>query len=96
MFHATFNEALQRPLQRLEVQHMRETLILSAAPDGVLWVDGTGQILLANPAMERLSGYTPEELVGENVAIFLPRIFVRATQIPCGITSWHPIPGPWA
>ena len=51
---------------------MRETLILSAAPDGVLWVDGTGQILLANPAMERLSGYTPEELVGENVAIFLP------------------------
>lgn len=73
LFHATFNEALQRPLLRLEVQHVREKLILSAAPDGVLWVDSSGQILLANPAMETLSGYTPQELVGQNVDIFLPK-----------------------
>jgi len=72
LFHATFNEAMQRPLQRLEVQHLREKLSLSAAPDGVLWVDSRGQILLANPAMEGLSGYTTQELVGQNVAIFLP------------------------
>jgi diguanylate cyclase (GGDEF)-like protein/PAS domain S-box-containing protein len=72
LFHATFNEALQRPLERLEVQHLREKLILSAAPDGVLWVDETGKILLANPAMETLSGYTPQELIGQNVALFLP------------------------
>jgi diguanylate cyclase (GGDEF)-like protein len=72
LFHATFNEALQRPLQRLEVQHLREKLILSAAPDGVLWVDSSGEILLANPAMETLSGYTPQELTGQNVDIFLP------------------------
>ena len=72
LFHATFNEALQRPLQRLEVQHLREKLILSAAPDGVLWVDGSGNIMLANPAMHALSGYTPEELVGQNVDLFLP------------------------
>jgi diguanylate cyclase (GGDEF)-like protein/PAS domain S-box-containing protein len=73
LFHATFNEALQRPLQRLNVQHLREKLILSAAPDGVLWVDSSGKILLANPAMETLSGYTPQELVGQNVDIFLPK-----------------------
>ena len=72
LFHATFNEALQRPLERLEVQHLREKLILSAAPDGVLWVDQRGKILLANPAMEVLSGYTPAELVEQNVDIFLP------------------------
>jgi diguanylate cyclase (GGDEF)-like protein/PAS domain S-box-containing protein len=72
LFHATFNEALQRPLQRLEVQHLREELILSAAPDGVLWVDSNGKILLANPAMETLSGYTPQELIGKNVDLFLP------------------------
>ncbi|MDR3367640.1 EAL domain-containing protein [Rhodoferax sp.] len=72
LFHATFNEALQRPLQRLEVQHLREKLILSAAPDGVLWVDSKGKILLANPAMETLSGYSPQELTGQNVDIFLP------------------------
>lgn len=72
LFHATFNEALQRPLQRLHVQHLREKLILSSAPDGVLWVDKDGQILLANPAMETLSGYTPQELTGQNVDLFLP------------------------
>jgi diguanylate cyclase (GGDEF)-like protein/PAS domain S-box-containing protein len=72
LFHATFSEALKRPLQRLEVQHLREKLILSVAPDGILWVDHTGKILLGNPAMQTLSGYTPEELVGRNVAMFLP------------------------
>lgn len=72
LFHATFNEALQRPLERLEVQHLREKLILSAAPDGILWVDSSGKILMANPVMETLSGYTPEDLINQNVDIFLP------------------------
>jgi len=72
LFHATFNEALQRPLQRLDVQHVREKLTLGAAPDGVLWVDQSGKILLANPAMETLSGYTPQELEGQNVDVFMP------------------------
>lgn len=72
LFQATFNEALRRPLERMEVQHQREKLILNAAPDGVLWVDSDGQILMANPAMENLTGYPPHELVGQNVSILLP------------------------
>jgi len=72
LFHATFNEALRRPLERLEIQHLREKVTLSAAPDGVLWVDQQGRILMANPAMERLSAYTTEQLLGQNVDIFLP------------------------
>jgi len=72
LFHVTFNEALRRPLERMEVQHQREKLILSAAPDGVLWVDSSGKILMANPAMETLSGYPPHELIEQNVSIFLP------------------------
>nr|WP_316642380.1 EAL domain-containing protein [uncultured Roseateles sp.] len=72
LFHATFNEALRRPLERLETQHQREKLVLSAAPDGVLWVNHTGSILMANPAMETLSGYPLAELIGQNVDIFLP------------------------
>ncbi|WP_367848403.1 putative bifunctional diguanylate cyclase/phosphodiesterase [Rhodoferax sp. WC2427] len=72
LFHATFNESLRRPLDRLQMQHMREKLVLSAAPDGILWVDGAGRILLANQAMAQLSGYRSEELVGQNVDIFLP------------------------
>ena len=72
LFNATFSEALRRPLDLLEVQYRRETVILDAAPDGVLWVDDTGTILSANAAIESLSGYRPQELIGRNVDIFLP------------------------
>ena len=72
LFHATFNEALRRPLERMEVQHVREKVTLNAAPAGVLWVDDSGLILMANPAMETLTGYAASELVGQNVDIFLP------------------------
>ena len=72
LLHATFNEALRRPLAQLAGQHLREKVTLAAAPDGVLWVDASGDILMANPAMEALSGYASGELVGQNVSIFLP------------------------
>lgn len=72
LFHATVNEALRRPVERLEVQHLREKLILSSSPDAVLWVDDQGIILMTNPATEVLTGYTSQELVGQNVEIFLP------------------------
>lgn len=72
LFHATFNESLRRPLERMEIQHLREKLVLSAAPDGVLWVDDTGRILMVNPATEKLTGYFQSELVGQNVDLFLP------------------------
>ncbi|MET0858905.1 MAG: EAL domain-containing protein [Telluria sp.] len=71
LFHASFNEALRRPLERMAVQHLREKMVLSLAPDGVLWVDQSGAILMANPAMETLSGYPGAELVGRNVDMFL-------------------------
>ncbi len=72
LFYATFDEALNRPLQHLSAQRLRERQILNAAPDGLLLVNQAGDILLANPAMERLSGYSAHELVGQNVSIFLP------------------------
>jgi diguanylate cyclase (GGDEF)-like protein/PAS domain S-box-containing protein len=72
LLHATLNESLQRPLRRLDVQRQREQLVISAAPDGVLWVDEQGQILMTNPAMETLTGYRMEDLIGQNISIFLP------------------------
>lgn len=72
LFHATFNESLRRPLERMEAQYLREKVTLAAAPDGVLWVEKSGLILMVNPAMEALSGYNAMELVGQNVDIFLP------------------------
>ncbi|MDP2001187.1 MAG: EAL domain-containing protein [Rhodoferax sp.] len=92
LFHATFNEALQRPVQRLKVQNLREELILSAAPDGIMWIASNGEILLANPAMETLSGYTQQELIGKNVDIFLPaHLRARhAESMRTHFTSPHP------
>ncbi len=72
LFHATFNEALRRPLERLEARYLREKVTIDAAPDGVLWFDESGQILLANLAMETLSGYAAHEMVGHNVDLFWP------------------------
>jgi PAS domain S-box-containing protein len=46
--------------------------IFSACPDAVLVVDGSGRIVLSNPAVTTLFGYYPEELVGEPVDLVLP------------------------
>ncbi len=72
LYQATFDQALRRPLADMQVQHLREKLILSTAPDGVLWVDQHGQILMANPAMEQMSGYSTQELIGQTVNLLLP------------------------
>ncbi len=45
---------------------------LDAAPDGILIVDDTGTILQANPAIENLTGYSAQELIGQSVSVFLP------------------------
>lgn len=62
----------RRVLRRLRSIHKSEAATLAAAPDGVLWVDPRGRIMLANPAMETLTGYAPKELLGQNVAMLLP------------------------
>lgn len=63
---------VRRPLEHRESQSQREKVTLNAAPDGVLWVDNSGHILMTNPAMEALSGYTSAELLDQHVTIFLP------------------------
>lgn len=43
--------------------------ILSAAPCGILSLDGNGIIHSANKAISRISGYTQSELVGQNIEL---------------------------
>ncbi len=47
-------------------------LIVSQAPDGILFVSDSGTILLANDALCTLSGYQSQELLGQAVELFLP------------------------
>jgi PAS domain S-box-containing protein len=46
--------------------------LLEAAPDGIIAVDNRGRIVLANAQMERLFGYTREELIGQPVELLVP------------------------
>ncbi|EJN58077.1 PAS domain S-box protein [Halogranum rubrum] len=53
------------------VETFVQTLVASV-PDGVLTVDEVGTIVFVNPAMARLVGYCPAELVGSSLRAVLP------------------------
>ena len=46
--------------------------ILETAVDAIVVVDAQGRIQLANPALERLFGYSSAELLGQNVSMLMP------------------------
>jgi len=58
-------EALQESLARTQA-------ILDAAVDAIVTIDEHGLIESANPAVERLFGYKPAELIGRNVSVLMP------------------------
>jgi PAS domain S-box-containing protein len=63
--------------RRRAEQKLRETeqffrSVLESAPDGLMVVDHTGVIQLANAQTEKLFGYTRDELVGARVEMLVP------------------------
>jgi PAS domain S-box-containing protein len=46
--------------------------ILDTAVDAIITIDKSGLIEAVNPAVERLFGYSPPELIGQNVSILMP------------------------
>lgn len=46
--------------------------IFAASPDGLLVVDGSGRIRLANPAVEHMFGYAAGELIGQAIEVLVP------------------------
>jgi len=46
--------------------------IFESAVDAILVIDARGSIEAANPAVERLFGYAPAELIGRNVSVLMP------------------------
>ena len=45
--------------------------ILDAAVDAIVTIDDRGIVESANPAVERLFGYAPAELIGRNVSMLM-------------------------
>jgi PAS domain S-box-containing protein len=50
---------------------------LDAAPDAMIFIDASGSIQFANRRVTDLFGYSPVELVGQNVEMLLPARFRR-------------------
>ncbi|HEV7505489.1 MAG TPA: PAS domain S-box protein [Thermoanaerobaculia bacterium] len=62
---ARFRALLQESTERLQA-------VLNAALDGIVLIDPAGTIQLVNPSVQKMFGYTPEQLLGQNVKILMP------------------------
>ena len=56
---------------RLEESEELLKAIHDSVLDGIVTIDTTGRIRSVNPAMERIFGYRPEELLGRNIRIIM-------------------------
>jgi PAS domain S-box-containing protein len=56
-------------LRRSEARHR---VVVETASDAVVSIDDGGAIILANPAIERIFGYNPGELIGKPLTILMP------------------------
>ena len=56
----------------LRESQARTQAILDTAIDGIITIDDHGTVESANPAVERLFGYAPAELIGRNVSLLAP------------------------
>jgi len=63
----------QRSLLHASEQRFRD--LLEAAPDAMLVVDVKGTIVLANAQVEKLFGYSSEELLGQTLEMLVPERF---------------------
>ncbi len=67
------NRAGQRESRRAMIESERRyRLLWETCPDAVLLMDTEGKILFANPAVYDVFGFTPDELIGENLQAIQP------------------------
>jgi len=63
----TFNDITER--KRSQEEHVRLATAIEQAGESVIITDRAGTIQYVNPALEHVSGYTRQEIVGHNVRI---------------------------
>jgi PAS domain S-box-containing protein len=63
---------LNGAIDRLARQEQNTRIILDNAPAGMIAVDEHGVITLVNATVEKLFGYTPDELIGRSIELLVP------------------------
>lgn len=63
---------LKQLQQHLDFERIHMTSLFENATEGIFVTNAAGNIILANPAAERMFNYTREELEGKNVDMLLP------------------------
>lgn len=58
--------------QPLALNEERLRLVVEAAPNGMIMVNSRGEIVLVNSQVERLFGYSREELLGQPIEVLVP------------------------
>jgi PAS domain S-box-containing protein len=62
----------RRAQAALEESTERLQAVLNAALDGIVLINPRGIIQQVNPSIQRMFGYSPDELLGQNVKILMP------------------------
>jgi PAS domain S-box-containing protein len=47
-------------------------VIADTAPDAIITIDNQSIIVSANPAIEKIFGFTPDEIIGRNITVLMP------------------------
>jgi PAS domain S-box-containing protein len=63
---------LEQSREELRDSESRIRAIMNAAVDGIVAIDEDGIVTSANPAVERLFGYSVEEVIGQKVNLLMP------------------------
>src|SRR6185369_13801392 len=57
-------------MMRLDATHL--TSLFENATEGIILTNGVGNIVLVNPAAEKVFGYTADELINRPIEVLLP------------------------
>ncbi|MCD6527136.1 MAG: EAL domain-containing protein [Desulfuromonas sp.] len=63
---------VRRQIRQLALLQRHKELILHAAGDGIVGLDGLGRTTFVNPAAAQLLGFEVDELIGENFSEMMP------------------------
>ncbi len=66
---------IESGLENHWLDHINAQQVLEASASGVVIVDMQQRIVYANTRMEKLFGYTPDELLGQSLSLLLPERF---------------------